>query len=69
MTNKYTYQDSAGTKHATTTNTGPGTIETGAAIREQILDAGDFSGQLRDTDDGPYWDTKLGIGPMGSGRG
>lgn len=66
---KYYYTDSAGTKHCPTTETGSMAVQTGAAIREQILDAGDYSGQLRDTDDGPYWGKTMSIGPMGSGRG
>lgn len=69
MAKKYYYTDSAGTKHCPTTETGDYTIETGAKIREEILDAGDFTGQLRDKDDGPIWGKELSIAPMGSGRG
>jgi hypothetical protein len=65
---KYYYKDSAGTQHCTTTETGRLKIENGTALREQILDSGDYTGQLRDTDDGPYWGKTLSIGALGASR-
>lgn len=69
MANKYEYRDAkSGTKYCAHTNTGSVGYENGEALREQILDSGDYSGQLRDTDDGPYWGTKLSINALGAGR-
>ena len=65
---KYTYKDSAGTEHCTTTETNKMGVESGAKLREQILDAGDYSGQLRDTDDGPYWGKQLPLKALGTSR-
>ena len=65
---KYYYTDSAGTEHCTTTETGNMVVTSGAELREKILDAGDYTGQLRDTDVGPYWGKKLSIEALGSSR-
>lgn len=65
---KYYYTDSAGTKHCTTTETSKIGVIDGSKLREQILDAGDYTGQLRDTDDGPYWGKQLSISALGTGR-
>ena len=68
MAKPYGYDIRSGTRYCLTTETGPGMYEDGSQIREKILDAGDFSGQLRDTDDGPYWDKKLPITALGAKR-
>lgn len=68
MAKKYYYTDSLGTKHCSTTSTSPEEVINGGALREQILDAGDYTGQLRDTDDGPYWGKTLPILALGTSR-
>lgn len=67
MAKRYYYTDSAGTEHCAHTSSSPEDVVTGAAMREQILDAGDYTGQLKDKDDG-LWGKQLSIGPLGSKR-
>lgn len=69
MAKRYEYKDAkSGTKYCAHTNTGSVGVESGEALREQILDSGDYSGQLRDTDDGPYWAKVLPIKALGTSR-
>ena len=67
---KYYYYDSKNpnVQYCTTTNTGRMPYESGEELRYTIMDSGDYTGQLRDTDDGPYWGTKLPISALGRSR-
>lgn len=68
MAKKVTYQDAKSpVKYEAHTNTSPVTPESGASLREEIVDAGDYTQQL--PGDGPKWGTTLSIAPMGCGRG